>query len=514
MSYLVLARKYRPQTFDEVVGQSHITRILKNSLNSRKIAHAYLFAGPRGVGKTSMARILAKALNCEKGITSIPCNQCVHCREISEGRSVDVLEIDGASNRTIDEARDIREKINYSPANSRFKIYIIDEVHMLTTYAFNALLKTLEEPPDNVVFILATTEPNKLPSTIISRCQRFDFRKLSTNEIFTQLKKIAEEESMKIEDNALKSIAYRADGALRDAEGMLDQMISYAEGEISVDNVIEIFGFVKDEIYGALLEKIVMGDEKGIIEDVENIVEKGYNFEEFTIGFISFLKSALLYVVGISDEDFPEREGLFKGMIQSVSTDEILAMISIAENIERNLKNISYPKAFLIVELLKMSKIPDIKKINEIINAEVRIPKESQETQRIVSDKVKTKEEYVEEISKEETTENKLWDNLIKNIPPTKKRVKALAHSITLIKVEDNKILVSIPETQAEYFNKVKDIFIEALNKITGKTIDIEVKSKNKRIGVQKMKSEVDNELIEHPITQHFLRVFQAKIKE
>lgn len=511
MGYLVLARKYRPQTFDEVVGQLHITRILKNSLISKKIAHAYLFAGPRGVGKTSMARILAKALNCEKGITSTPCNQCIHCKEISEGRNVDVLEIDGASNRTIEEARDIRERINYSPANSRFKIYIIDEVHMLTTYAFNALLKTLEEPPQNVVFILATTEPNKLPSTIISRCQRFDFRKLSTNEIFTQLKRISEEESIEIEDNALKSIAYRADGALRDAEGMLDQMISYAEGKISANDVIEIFGFVKDEIYRALFEKVVMGDEKGIIKDVENIVEKGYNFEEFTVGFISFLKSALLYAAGIVDEDFPEREGLFKEIIQSVSTDEILAMISIAENIERNLQNVSYPKVFLVVELLKMSKIPDVKKMSEIIDAGMKMPKEAQ---KIVSAKIKTEKEDIEYVKEEETSESKFWDNLIKNIPSTKKRVKALAHAITPISVKDDKILVSIPESQAEYFNKVKGIFLEVLHKITGRTMDIQLKSRNKKNEPLKEKSQIDDELINHPITQHLLKVFQAKIKE
>ena len=506
MGYLVLARKYRPQTFEEVVGQSHITRILKNSLDSKKIAHAYLFAGPRGVGKTSMARILAKSLNCEKGITSTPCNQCGHCKEISEGRNVDVLEIDGASNRTIDEARDIRERINYSPANSRFKVYIIDEVHMLTTYAFNALLKTLEEPPKNVVFILATTEPNKLPSTIISRCQRFDFRKLASNEIFNKLREISGRESIDIEDSALRSIAYRADGALRDAEGMLDQMISYSEGKIKADDVIEIFGFVKDEIYGNLLEKIVIGDERGIVQDVEGIVEKGYNFEEFTIGFISFLKSALFYSIGIKDEDFPEREDMVKGVMDNVSSDEILAMISIAENIERNLKNISYAKAFLVVELLKMSKIPDVNKISEIIKDKVKLHPDIQPENHIETGK---KNKVVVERGKSEIN---LWENLVQNLPAGKKRIKALAHSISPVSVQDNRLLVSIPDSQIEYFNKVKDVFLEVLHNITGKVMDIRIESQG-AVSVSPKRESVD-ELLSHPITQHLIKVFQAKIKE
>src|SRR5919106_3152793 len=228
MSYLVLARKWRPQSFDDIAGQEHISRILQNAIRTDRIAHAYLFTGVRGVGKTTAARILAKALNCEKGPTPSPCNQCPYCEEIKNGTSIDVLEIDGASNRGIDEIRQIIENVRYQPAKCRFKIYIIDEVHQVTKDAFNALLKTLEEPPPSVKFILATTEPHRLPETILSRCQRFDFRRIQVREITRRLGEIAGKEDLEITDDALLLLAREADGSMRDAQSLLEQILSYA----------------------------------------------------------------------------------------------------------------------------------------------------------------------------------------------------------------------------------------------------------------------------------------------
>src|ERR671922_1377739 len=247
MAYQVTARKWRPQTFGELVGQEHVARTLQNGLRHSRIAHAYLFTGTRGVGKTTTARLLAKALNCEMGPTADPCNQCSLCQAITLGSSLDVLEIDGASNRGIDEIRDLREKIRYAPTRSRYKIYIIDEVHMLTEHAFNALLKTLEEPPPQVVFIFATTEPHKVPITILSRCQRFDFRKVTSSEIAQCLAKIAAQERIRISGEALHRIARRAEGSLRDAQTLFDQVVAFCGSEVRDEDVGQLLGAAGEE---------------------------------------------------------------------------------------------------------------------------------------------------------------------------------------------------------------------------------------------------------------------------
>ena len=259
MSYLVLARKYRPSNFDEVIGQEHITELLKSAMLSNRVAHSYLFCGPRGIGKTSCARILAKSLNCQEGPTTTPCNKCSSCQEISRGTSFDVLEIDGASNRGIDEIRTLRQNVKFAPSYGRYKIYIVDEVHMLTTEAFNALLKTLEEPPEHVKFIFATTDPNKVPPTIISRCQRCDFKRIPLKLAAESLAKICEAEKFKIEQEALYAIAKACQGSFRDALSILDQVSVLSDREIKGEDVYSMLGLVeKDflfEMANALAEK-------------------------------------------------------------------------------------------------------------------------------------------------------------------------------------------------------------------------------------------------------------------
>ncbi|MDD4858402.1 MAG: DNA polymerase III subunit gamma/tau, partial [Candidatus Krumholzibacteria bacterium] len=254
MSYLVLARKWRPQTFSEVVGQEHITGTLRKAVEKGRIAHAYLFAGPRGCGKTTTARLLAKIINCEHPNGSEPCNECQSCVATAEGRHLDVIEIDGASNRGIDEIRDLREKISYAPAQGRSKIYIIDEVHMLTPQAFNALLKTLEEPPVHVYLIFATTEPHKVPPTILSRCQRFNFKRLELKEIASQLEKICNIEKVKYDPEALTLISRRAEGSMRDGESLLDQCIAASEGAVDLDLVRRVLGLVDSQLLVDLLK--------------------------------------------------------------------------------------------------------------------------------------------------------------------------------------------------------------------------------------------------------------------
>jgi DNA polymerase-3 subunit gamma/tau len=244
MTYIVLARRWRPQQFNELIGQEHVSKTLANAIETGRIAHSYIFAGPRGIGKTTTARILAKALNCEKGPTPTPCDACSPCQSIIKGNSLDVLEIDGASNRGIDEIRNLRENIRFTPSQGKYRIYIIDEVHMLTKEAFNALLKTLEEPPKHAIFIFATTEIFRVPATILSRCQRFDFKRIAINTIIDQLQRICAAENIQVEADALLQIAKKADGSMRDAQSILDQIISYSGEQISSAQVSTALGII------------------------------------------------------------------------------------------------------------------------------------------------------------------------------------------------------------------------------------------------------------------------------
>ena len=281
MEYRVLARKWRPQVFEDVLGQEHVVRTLKNAIGQQRIAHAFLFSGPRGVGKTSIARILAKALNCETGPTPTPCNQCGHCVEITNGNAIDVREIDGASNRGIDEIRELRENVKFAPASCRYKIYIIDEVHMLTREAFNALLKTLEEPPGHVIFIFATTETQKVPATILSRCQCFDFRRIPLKQISENLKKIAASDGIQISDNGLAWIAEAGDGSLRDSQSIFDQVISYAGFEIGDPAVEEILGRSDRRFLFMLSEAVLARDAGRCLRIIDEAYYAGLDMRYF-----------------------------------------------------------------------------------------------------------------------------------------------------------------------------------------------------------------------------------------
>ena len=302
MSYVALYRTWRPQDFDALVGQEHIRTALTNALELGKIAHAYLFTGPRGTGKTSTARILAKALNCDQGPTAHPCNQCDNCRQITEGASMDVIEIDAASNRGIDEIRQLRERVAFAPVSCRYKVYIIDEVHMITTDAFNALLKTLEEPPEHVVFILATTEPHKIPATIHSRCQRYDFRRVTVDDIAAHLAKVAAGSGIQVDAEALHLMAIQADGGMRDAVSLLDQCGVMAKA-VTAETVRQVLGIVGRESLRQLVTLIGQGNLTGALEGLGTLSAQGKDIKQILLEVTEYLRALLLYKTGIKYED-------------------------------------------------------------------------------------------------------------------------------------------------------------------------------------------------------------------
>ena len=330
MSYQVFARKYRPQTFDDLVGQEHVVRTLKNAVEQNRLAHAYLFVGPRGIGKTSSARILAKALNCEKGPTISPCGVCDSCREIAAGNSLDVLELDAASNRGIDDVRELRDNVRYAPTRGRYKIYIIDEVHMLTKEAANALLKTLEEPPEHVIFCLATTEPEKLPITILSRCQRFDLHRIPTNLIAEHLQFIARQEKVTLEPAAAHAIARGADGGLRDAESMLDQLVAFCGEKIAESDVLNVFGFTSEQTVAAFTEKVLRGNTSGALAALDEQAAAGKEMMKLMNDLIAHLRDLLVYKVkpeALSDETAPELQASLGEEASLVETGRLLELI-------------------------------------------------------------------------------------------------------------------------------------------------------------------------------------------
>jgi len=373
MSYVVLARKWRPQNFEQVVGQAHAVTTIKNAISSNRVAHAYLFAGPRGVGKTSLARIMAKALNCDRGPTPSPCQECTHCREITQGNSLDVLEIDGASNRGIDEIRELKENVQYLPSSSKYKIYIIDEVHMLTKEAFNALLKTLEEPPEHVIFIFATTEVHKVPVTILSRCQKFDFRRVPISEIRSHLQHIAQQENIAAEPEAIEAIAREADGSVRDALSLMDQILSYSPERITRETVSEILGFVDQSIILELLERVITGDLQAIIETVDRLHVGGYDLKQFYKNLMAEVRNLLF--IRINSKDYTQRgeEGeehkQRERVLSLASKHWLLTAINQLLALDAELRYATYPKYVLELGLLKLAHLNEFLSLDRLLSA-------------------------------------------------------------------------------------------------------------------------------------------------
>lgn len=369
MSYLVLARKWRPQTFEEVVGQEHVTQTLKNALAQGRVAHAFLFSGPRGVGKTSVARILAKALNCVSGPTPNPCNQCQNCLETTQGTSLDVLEIDGASNRGIDEVRELRENIKYLPAHGRYKVYIIDEVHMLTKEAFNALLKTLEEPPPHALFVMATTEPHKVPVTILSRCQRYDFKRLPAALIHEHLSRLTVQEGWHLEPEGLQLIAREAEGSMRDALGLLDQVVTFGGQQVSATEIARILGVTERRLLLQALRAIIQRQGAEILQLVEELHEHGLDLKRFYQDLVMYSRHLLVASLGAEARHLvevadPEWEQL-QTIARQSSLPHLFNLLTVLLKGDEDLRRTSFPRLALEILLLRLVQLEPLTPLSD-----------------------------------------------------------------------------------------------------------------------------------------------------
>jgi DNA polymerase-3 subunit gamma/tau len=370
MVYEVLARKWRPQVFADVIGQEHVAQTLINAFKSDRLAHAYLFSGPRGVGKTSVARILAKAMNCKQGEPGIPCNRCPSCVEITQGSSVDVQEIDGASNRGIDEIRELRENIRYMPSSSTFRVYIIDEVHMLTLPAFNALLKTLEEPPPHVKFIFATTEPHKVPVTILSRCQKFDFKRIPLGMIVKHLERIAREEGIEIGKSGLALIGREAEGSMRDAESLLDQVISYTGSKVEDRHITDILGIIDRSLIFDTSRALLDGSALKCIEIVDQIYTYGYDLKEFYRDLMDQFRNLLVSLVApdgtLLDMIDSDREEL-KAQAKNAGAEKLQHILNLFISREESLRMATHPRLVLEMILIKICRLGEYLSFDQLM---------------------------------------------------------------------------------------------------------------------------------------------------
>jgi DNA polymerase-3 subunit gamma/tau len=442
MSYTVFALKWRPQNFDEIIGQPHISVSLKNAILQDKLANAYLFAGPRGVGKTSTARILAKALNCKNGPTAQPCQKCPSCIEITKSRSLDVMEIDGASNRGIDEIRTLRENVKFAPVSGKFKVYIIDEVHQITTDGFNALLKTLEEPPPYVKFIFATTHPNKVIPTILSRCQRFDFRRISTMEITAQLERIVKLEDIAIDKDVLLAIARSSDGSLRDAESVLDQLASFSKDKISLKDVISVLGLVEQDALFEITDRIIQKDPKGALDLMSKIIDEGKDISVFLNYLVEHFRNLMIAKVTKADAkliDLPPEvcDRLLK-QSDALSLEEIFSAFNILVTTGEMAKRLDSLRIPLEISLVKLAH-------SKKSAPSVEQPKKyAQEIKSPPVDPPPVDPPPAASITLEEVKNN--WQNIINNLAAIKMSVATYLNEGEPAEVKGDTLIISFPK--------------------------------------------------------------------
>ena len=481
MSYQVLSLKLRPQRFDEVVGQTHVTRTLQNAIGLDRVAHGYIFSGPRGVGKTTTARILAKVLNCKNPKDNNPCGTCVNCTEITQGSNLDVQELDGASNRGIDEMRDLREAVKYPPNNSKYRIYIIDEVHMLTREAFNALLKTLEEPPPHVIFIMATTDAHKVPATILSRTQRFDFKHISINDISEYLKQILESENIKYDTDGIRLIAQKADGSLRDSLSLLDQTIAYASDALDVETIRDVLGIIKENVFLNIIQTIEKRDHKEVIHQLSQLIDAGYAISDFISGFNEFLRNCMIQKTGESAKlNLSENSLNWLQMGCRFSTADFLRMLDLSLQFESKLRFLQQPQISLEALFIKLSMMDASVDIASILSGEVpktiSVKKPDSQKPSITTEKPDSPLVQTEPMESPQPTENNpVTEKLTTPTPPAvSEPVPQQVRNLTL---EDfNNSWTEIIEGLEEKNSKIAHFLEEAkLSSFDGKQLLIEL---------------------------------------
>ena len=534
--YLVFARKYRPLTFDQVIGQKAVVQTLKNAITLNRIGHAYLFSGMRGVGKTTVARILAKALNCESGPTPNPCNKCQFCMAINEDRAVDVLEIDGASNRGIDEVRSLREGIQYRPIQSRYRVIIIDEVHMLTNEAFNALLKTLEEPPPHTVFIFATTEFHKVPATILSRCQHFEFRRISNQEIINHLKFIANEEGIKISPFSINLIAQKAEGSLRDAQSLLDQVVAFSGEEVKDEDVKEVLGLMDREILISVVKAIIEGNSKKIFPLIDEIINHGYDLRYFYRELIEFLRNLLLIKTAPESEELLEigEEDIenIRKLVEKIGEDDIFRYLSLLQQHEMGLKHSSHPRIYLEIVLLKLTHFKKLVPLTDILEELEKFKKdisslaEGEENKEIIEsmqreDKISEEETFLPEEKEELSVESdEFYKKFLNELQQEKTSLAAIVSQNNFFELKDNKLLIGFSSEKVLFISKVKKE-IETLRKIAYKILNKEVKIEviERREEMEEASTQKNVEgkeeyesLLEDSNIKYFIDLFKAEV--
>lgn len=494
MGYTALYRKFRPTEFKDVKGQDAVVTTLKNQIKTGRIGHAYLFCGTRGTGKTTVAKIFAKAVNCEHPVDGSPCEECEMCKTISAGTSMNVIEIDAASNNGVDNIREIREEVAYRPTEGKYKVYIIDEVHMLSIGAFNALLKTLEEPPEYVIFILATTEAHKIPVTILSRCQRYDFKRISIDTICERLQELIEKEGLDVEDRAVRYIARMADGAMRDALSLLDQCVAfYINQRLTYDHVLEVLGAVDTEVFSRLLRQLLKRDVKQVIETVDELIMQGRELSQLAADFTWYLRNLLLIKSSEDMEDVldvsTENLAQLKDEAQMVETDELLRYIRVFSELTNQLKYATQKRVLLEVAFIKLCK-PQMEAQTDTLLSRLRALEEEVE-QKLASGGGGQQTVYVSrQEEEEEKPKPELPRALSEDVTEVAKNFRIIADDASMMlrqylkkarlsAGENNRLLIVLPDEVSAGFvakQEHKDEIVRLIEEKIGKTMDIDVR--------------------------------------
>jgi DNA polymerase III subunit gamma/tau len=527
VSYQVFARKYRPQTFDDLVGQAHVTRTLKNAVEQNRLAHAYLFVGPRGIGKTSTARILAKALNCVNGPTVTPCGVCDSCKEIAGGNSLDVLEIDGASNNGVEQVRELRDNVRYAPSKGHFKIYIIDEVHMLTSAAFNALLKTLEEPPAHVKFIFATTEPQKVLPTILSRCQRFDLHRIPANLIAQHLQFIAGKEKIALDPAAAHAIAKGADGGLRDAESMLDQLVAFCGDKIAEPDVLSVFGFTSEQTVAQFTEKILRGETPDALELLHAEADNGKDMMKLMSDLIAYLRDLLVGKVkpeALADDLNPELQESLETQAGMIETDRLLELIDQFAAAEGRMKWAPNKRLHFEVAVIKAIQTLNQVTLNEVIENLAAVEPQ-RKSAKSIAEKTTARQPTTTAVAKEEAIDPKdAWRKTVEKVRATRRLIAGWVDAGTALGVEGRFFVVGFPPEQKAAMeslsiSKTRDYIESVLKEVSGQDLKIKFVLKEglpvnaPAETTAPKKPETQSTFKDDPLIREALEIFKGEIK-